>query len=62
LNLPAFLVGVPRQLAGLPAGRQVGFFVSIFFTSPFGESKKDEFILSGAEGQPLTQIGFQFVI
>jgi hypothetical protein len=57
LGLPAFLVGVPRQPACRQAGWRVGFSASIFFTSPKGESKKDGFILSGAEGlQPLTQI------
>ncbi|MDO9039528.1 MAG: hypothetical protein Q7U59_14395 [Lutibacter sp.] len=31
MGLPAFSVGVPRHLAGLPAGRQVGLSALAFF-------------------------------
>ncbi|MDP3359488.1 MAG: hypothetical protein Q8S41_09080 [Lutibacter sp.] len=37
LGLPAFLVGVPRQLAGLPANWRVVLFAKSFF--PFHYKK-----------------------
>jgi hypothetical protein len=44
-------------ILGLTAKKAVVLFTAIFFTSPKGESKKDVFTLSAAEGlQSLRQL------
>ncbi|MHB1106582.1 MAG: hypothetical protein ACYCZ2_09485 [Lutibacter sp.] len=51
----AFLVAFPPFWRAFPASWRVGLFIPIFLSEK--NNQKNEFILSEAEGQSLTQLG-----